>query len=116
MLGVVLWSDAEDGKAVFWGEDQGDLAYFETAAGPVDEFMTFDAGDMVQFDVSVEQRLRRANNARLVQEQAYSGLPERLRQNAEPVSGQGAASAKVVPLKRHRSTQVAHHQRHRQKA
>ena len=27
MLGVVLWSDVSDRKAVIWCEDQGDLAY-----------------------------------------------------------------------------------------
>jgi hypothetical protein len=99
MFGVVLWSDAEDGKAVFWCEDQGDLAYFETSNGPIVDDMPFDAGDMVQFDVSVEQRLRRASNARLVQGKAYSGLPEQLRQNAHDDLEKTQGIAKVIPLR-----------------
>ena len=97
MLGVVLWSDAKEGKAVFWCEDQGDLAYFETSQAQLGVEAQFCAGDMVQFDVSVDQRLRRASNARLVLEQAYQGLPEQLRQNAT-TNVEGDA-AKVVPLR-----------------
>ena len=99
MFGVVLWSDAEDGKAVFWCEDQGDLAYFETSAVPMDTDVQFDAGDMVQFDVHVEQRLRRASNARLVLEQAYAGLPEQLRQNVSDDAEGAGDTAKVIPLR-----------------
>ena len=115
MFGVVLWSDAKDGKAVFWCEDQGDLAYYERAEEPLDKLVPFDAGDMVQFDVSVEQRLRRASNARLVQEKAYSGLPEKLRQNAGPVA-KPAHSATVVPLKRLRLPQFVTAERSKRKA
>lgn len=99
MFGVVLWSDAKDGKAVFWCEDQGDLAYFETSNVLMDADAHFDAGDMVQFDVHVEQRLRRASNARLVLEQAYSGLPDQLRQNANDGPQGMQEAAKVIPLR-----------------
>ena len=105
MIGVVLWSDAKDGKAVFWCEDQGDLAYYETSADEMLGLGAFDAGDMVQFDVSTDQRLRRASNAILVKEQAYSGLPEKLRQN-----GNGPAKtspgAKVIPFRVTRCSEV----------
>ena len=99
MFGIVLWSDSKDGKAVFWCEDQGELAYFETTEVPADNNAQFGAGDMVQFDVSVEQRLRRASNARLIVEQAYSRLPEKLRQNATQVSEEPVGLAKVIPLR-----------------
>lgn len=99
MFGVVLWSDAKDGKAVFWCEDQGDLAYFEASAASLDADAQFGAGDMVQFDVWVDQRLRRASNARLVLGQAYCGLPEQLRQNATEGPEEKERVAKVVPLR-----------------
>lgn len=99
MLGVVLWSDSKDGKAVFWCEDQGELAYFETTQVSADINTQFGAGDMVQFDISVEQRLRRASNARLLVEQAYSGLPEKLHQNAHKNREESAGVAKVIPLR-----------------
>lgn len=78
MIGVVLWSDASDRKAVFWCEDHGDLAFYEQADGGLDPEAFFDAGDMVQFDVRIEANMRQARNARLVLEQACVGLPERL--------------------------------------
>lgn len=79
MLGVVLWSDQKDRKAVFWCEDHGDLAYYDGSTSGLDESMFFDAGDMVLFDVSVEQRLRKAINPRMVAERASVGLPETLK-------------------------------------
>ena len=113
MLGVVLWSDAKDGKAVFWCEDQGDLAYYENADDLTKGIPVFDPGDMVQFDVSVAQRLRRASNAKLVQEQAYTGLPETLRKNGSAARNI-PANAKVVHLQpSQRVENIASHQRKR---
>ncbi len=84
MLGVVLWSDQEDRKAVFWCEDHGDLAYYEASSADLDCSEFFDAGDMVQFEVAVERRLRKAFNPRMVEERACAGLPETLKRNAPP--------------------------------
>lgn len=111
MFGVVLWRDAKDGKAVFWCEDQGDLAYFENAELPLGADAQFDAGDMVQFDVFVEQRLRRASNARLVLEQAYRGLPDQLRQNASNEPGSQENAAKVIPLQAYSRAMTTSHLR-----
>ncbi len=82
MIGVVLWSDQTDRKAVFWCEDQGDLAYYESPSVQEDGYSFFDAGDMVQFEITTDRRMRRAHNPRLVQESACVGLPESLRQDA----------------------------------
>ncbi|MGJ8615571.1 MAG: hypothetical protein ACSHWS_01955 [Sulfitobacter sp.] len=88
MLGVVLWSDQEDRKAVFWCEDHGDLAYYEASNRDLDTAGFFDTGDMVQFDVAVERRLRRAFNPRMVGERACAGLPETLKRAAPQASPQ----------------------------
>ena len=82
MLGVVLWSDASDGKAVIWCEDQGDLAYVSGSDGILrgDDF--FDAGDLVQFDMKIHQSLRFASNPRLVIEKAATDLPHALLEGA----------------------------------
>lgn len=82
MMGVVLWSDPADRKAVFWCEDQGDLAYYEDVSQEQDGFAFFDAGDMVQFEIKMERKLRRAHHPKLIKEHACSGLPESLRRNA----------------------------------
>lgn len=100
MIGVVLWSDPTDQKAVFWCEDQGDLAYYTSAPDDEDHHALFNAGDMVLFDVSVEKNYRKARNPRLIQENACTGLQSSLRETAE-VSGGTARQAprsNVVPL------------------
>ncbi len=101
MLGVVLWSDQTDRKAVFWCEDHGDLAYYEAQDASLDTAAFFDAGDMVQFDVKVDQRLRKASNAVVVQERACSGLPETLKRTAPKMcerthNPQNMTSAKII--------------------
>lgn len=81
MYGVVLWSDRTDSKAVIWCEDHGDLAYFngslDGAAMP-----DMDAGDLVQFDLWQDARVRRALRPRLVANQHYAGLADGLAQTA----------------------------------
>lgn len=76
MYGVVLWSDDAENKAVFWCEDHGDLAFFhgteDTAA------MAFDAGDLVEFDVYIDCKLRRARNACVVHQAMSPDLPRTL--------------------------------------
>lgn len=97
MLGVVLWSDATDRKAVIWCEDQGDLAYVNAPEPLFDDSAFFDAGDLVQFDMDVTQTTRYANNARLVIEKDRPTLVDALLEasvgHVEP-----RQSAKIVPL------------------
>ena len=83
MLGVVLWSDASDGKAVIWCEDQGDLAYVNSKDSVLKSDDFFDAGDLVQFDMEVHKSVRLANNPRLVIEKAGAQLPDVLLQGAK---------------------------------
>ncbi|MEM9576715.1 MAG: hypothetical protein AAF999_06845 [Pseudomonadota bacterium] len=97
MLGVILWSDAADGKAVIWCEDQGDLAYLNAKDDVLQAGDFFDAGDLVQFDMEVSQSIRRANNLRLVIEKAGTQLPNMLREGAEPPERQ-QEGVKVLPF------------------
>ena len=65
MIGVILWRDATNGKSVVWCEDQGDLAFFDE---PDHLEHTLDVGDVVSFDIKVEDSLRLAMNvSRLLQ-------------------------------------------------
>ncbi|MDW3184018.1 MAG: hypothetical protein R8F89_18755 [Roseobacter sp.] len=97
MIGVVLWSDASDRKAVIWCEDQGDLAFLNSADDVFQSDAFFDAGDVVQFDMEVQASMRRAHNPRLVLEQAGAGLPDALRQSASR-DAHPRASAKIIPF------------------
>lgn len=103
MIGVVLWSDNSAGKAVFWCEDHGDLAYYEEPIVQIGCGSGFDTGDMVQFDISVHRKLRIAGNPRLVQENAGGHLPDALRGNslaAEALKGTEAPrrTAQNIPF------------------
>lgn len=97
MIGVVLWSDISDRKAVIWCEDQGDLAFLNSN----DDFrMTggfFDAGDVVQFDMEVRATMRRVHNPRLVAGRAGTALPDALR-NTVVSRKAGRPSAQIIPF------------------
>ncbi|MFK7834789.1 MAG: hypothetical protein AB8B60_01085 [Sulfitobacter sp.] len=103
MLGVVLWSDQVDQKAVFWCEDHGDLAYYDASADDFIGNVMLQAGDMVQFEISALNKVRRAHNACVVEQRGCDGLQDDLRDSvakqsirAETVSDQ----SKVVPFRR----------------
>ncbi|MDK3074287.1 hypothetical protein QO034_14340 [Sedimentitalea sp. JM2-8] len=74
MFGVVLWSDQQDQKAVIWCEDHGDLAFYRRA--DQSGFVSFDAGDWVEFDLTMERHLRFAHNPKLVEECIFPDLTE----------------------------------------
>lgn len=76
MYGVVLWSASNDDKAVIWCEDHGELAYYRQT--PQGEKVALDAGDWVQFDVTMERHMRYAHNPRLVAEGVFEDLVQSL--------------------------------------
>ncbi len=100
MIGIVLWRDRVEKKAVFWCEDQGDLAYYAPDAAEQTGTDMFDVGDMVRFDVRVDKKLRKACNARLVQQHACGSVQESVRQNAQLAQADdvGAKSAQIIPF------------------
>ena len=98
MLGVVLWSDIDDNKAVIWCEDHGNLAFFNGGAHPSLDVFDFDAGDLVQFELTEEQHMRFARNPKRVSQSQYPSLAEDLQtmtleQAPEPVTPTRVASA-----------------------
>ena len=66
MIGVILWSDLSERKAVVWCEDQGDLAFLGCAGASSEQTGYFEAGDILEFDVKLEGDFRRACNPKLV--------------------------------------------------
>jgi hypothetical protein len=109
MFGVVLWSDEQEKKAVIWCEDHGDLAFYRNTDGTTQPEL--DAGDWVQFDMTMECRQRFAHNPRLVHEGVYPDLADALcaaplpEQKSEPAPAKPAlpsqrASAEIIPFAR----------------
>ena len=82
MFGVVLWSDEQEQKAVIWCEDHGDLAFYSNTGDGSRHVL--DAGDWVQFDMTMERHQRFAHNPRLISEGVYPDLADAL--SAIPVS------------------------------
>lgn len=79
MLGIILWSDVEDKKAVIWCEDQGDLVFLQDGPELLDQADFFDAGDLVLFDLGTDNTRRVALNPRVIQHKAAASLPHELR-------------------------------------
>ncbi len=108
MFGVVLWSDEQEQKAVIWCEDHGDLAFYSNTGDGSRHVL--DAGDWVQFDMTMERHQRFAHNPRLVYEGVYPDLADAL--SAVPASRpvpespqerpetacRGRGSAQVIPF------------------
>lgn len=104
MIGVVLWSDPQECKAVIWCEDHGDLAFYNDVCRHPCGVHDLDAGDLVEFDVEHSETLRYAHNPRVLQEGACSNLTDVLAKQPG-VAGAPAYSvsaktqtAEVIPL------------------
>lgn len=104
MIGVVLWSDPQECKAVIWCEDHGDLAFYNDVCRHPSIVRDLDAGDLVEFDVEHSQTLRYAHNPRILQEGACSNLTDVLAKQpgaegrpAYPVISK-SKTAEVIPL------------------
>lgn len=95
MFGVVLWSDEQEQKAVIWCEDHGDLAFYRNTDGRTR--LELDAGDWVQFDMTMERHQRFAHNPRLVSEGVFPDLADALCAVPAPDSGTGTTSARRDP-------------------
>ncbi|MFD3189079.1 hypothetical protein ACFMPD_02250 [Sedimentitalea sp. HM32M-2] len=72
MLGLVMWSDKQYGKAVIWCEDHGDLAFYRRDK---EDPVVLTAGDWVEFDEACRSELRVAENPRLVNNEGGAMAP-----------------------------------------
>ena len=84
MIGVVLWADRTDNRAVIWCADHGRLAYWDSEDAIEATSPSLDAGDIIRFDLDGDARRRKARNPELVQEQACPNIAERMVSNGGP--------------------------------
>ena len=66
MIDVIIWSDPVERKAVVWCEDQGDLAFLKPSAESLEDRASLAAGDIIEFDVKLEDGFRFVSNHALV--------------------------------------------------
>ncbi len=100
MIGVILWSDAADQKAVIWCEDQGDLAFLSSpdAVHLPDTF--FDVGDVVEFDVQASRNMRLAHNAIRLRQGTGTELRDELQAISMSEGVVGASkTAEIIPFR-----------------
>lgn len=97
MIGVILWCDPNDQKAVIWCEDQGDLAFLSRhdAGHLPDNFI--DVGDVVEFDVVANCSLRLARGVRVVECATRPDLPANL-QNMTPSNHRESIANKTAEI------------------
>ena len=74
MLGVVIWTDAGDDKAIIWCEDHGDLAFIGQQSHAAANGERFDQGDLIQFDLAEHENVRLACNPRKIAHHYCSDL------------------------------------------
>lgn len=83
MFGIVLWSASDNGKAVVWCEDQGDLAFFNAETeGKSALDLDFVQGDLLQFDIAEDRHIRVVRNARRIAQNHSPFLARRLKELA----------------------------------
>ncbi len=87
MIGVVLWSDVQEQKAVIWCEDHGNLAFFSKGSCGALTGQRLDAGDVVQFDLQEESHHRVAHNPRLLAEDEFPTLASDLSRHGKAARG-----------------------------
>ncbi|WP_299626850.1 hypothetical protein [uncultured Tateyamaria sp.] len=98
MIGVILWSDADDHKAVIWCEDQGDLAFLSEPDSIHLPDAFFEVGELVEFDVSTRRNLRLAHNTSRLGHSCGTALADDLQSVARPRT-RSDNQAKILPFR-----------------
>ena len=99
MIGIILWSDTADRKAVIWCEDQGDLAYFSDPDHLNAHDTFFDVGDVVEFEAKTVRNMRLALNPRWIKQNAGTTLADGLTAVQTMQDHMVSNTAKVIPFR-----------------
>ena len=89
MIGVILWRSRDNGNAVIWCEDQGDLAFIDHQNKQLDGPQAYDVGDVVGFDLAEAENLRSAENIHRLQDE---GAPHLVKSLQSTVAARQAAN------------------------
>jgi len=99
MIGVILWSNTADQKAVIWCEDQGDLAFLSASDSVMLPDPFFEVGDVVEFDVRTQRNLRLASNPNRLEQHWGKTVSDGLRSISTLHKDAVSSSAKVIPFR-----------------
>lgn len=98
MIGVVLWSDTVDRKAVILCEDAGDLAFLcDKTATFEDPF--FEVGDVVRFEIELRGTLRFACQPEMVHRERGRQLARAFQPSEDQQKRRRSReTARIIPL------------------
>ncbi|MGX9354416.1 hypothetical protein ACS3SW_04425 [Roseobacteraceae bacterium S113] len=102
MCGVVLWASDDEGRAVIWCEDHGNLAFYNRHCADIHLGPALDPGDLIEFDLDDHAEHRLAHNPRLLVEDHSPSIAHGLKdaQEHQPVTER--ADTNVVAFPRNR--------------
>ena len=100
MIGVVLWSDPTEKKAVIWCEDHGDLAFLSRPDAVHLPDLFVDVGDVVEFELRAARKTRQVESVKILSGARAAPLVQELKSapnsdNALRVSN----TAEVIPFR-----------------
>ncbi|MFU1476721.1 hypothetical protein ACM25N_03040 [Roseovarius sp. C7] len=82
MMGVVLWSDVKDNRAVVWCDDHGDLAFYKPRKSSVNA-ATFQPGDLIEFELREASQMRIVSRPQVLERDSHPNLVDELKQVGE---------------------------------
>lgn len=121
MLGVVLWSDVKDNRAVVWCDDHGDLAFYKPGKTTADRAV-FQPGDLIQFELREASQMRIVARPQVLERDSHPNLADELKQvgeamgvvthsrdtkRASPPQGRTRRDADVIRMDSYRRAEVA---------
>lgn len=103
MCGVVLWASEDEGRAVIWCEDHGNLAFYKASECDLHGGPNLDPGDLIDFDLEDQAEHRLAYNPRLLVQDHSPAIASGLRQGARKMDVMSkmkkpAQNDNVVPM------------------
>lgn len=99
MIGVILWSDPTEQKAVIWCEDHGDLAFLSQPDNVHLPDMFVDVGDVVEFDLHARGQTRKVQNVKVLSGGRGVPLIETLKSATPEPRPQTRQTAEVIPFR-----------------
>lgn len=100
MIGVILWSDPTEKKAVIWCEDHGDLAFLSRPDAVHLPDMFVDVGDVVEFELRATRNTRQVESVKVLSGARAAPLVQELKDAQPQDKGHATTNtAEVIPFR-----------------
>ncbi|MEO1364100.1 MAG: hypothetical protein AAFU86_10045 [Pseudomonadota bacterium] len=99
MIGVILWSDPSEKKAVIWCEDHGDLAFLSRPNATELPEAFVDVGDVVEFELRAKRNTRQVENVKILSGARAAPLVQELKAATPEPRDPVSQTAEVIPFR-----------------